>query len=137
MQQEAHTDLRLKSYLLEQGHRLLVLDDILFSGGWSHHARVWSSVLLETLLYVLSVTGIIAIISLPVIVQTELEFLGLDHQFAFVAFAQIAIGVFIAPATALAYLLRKNRKKKMRLRQAYIEITKMREAHDRIVTNMN
>jgi hypothetical protein len=137
MQQEQHTDLRLRAYLLEQGHRFVVLEGILSSGLLSHYTRVWASVMFETFLYILSVAGVVAILCMPVFVDAQLSEFDLQDRFTIVVVLQVILGVFTAPATVLAFLLKRNRKKKLRLRQAFTELCKMREAHERVMGNLN
>lgn len=144
-----------RSYFLQQGKSIGRIYDILDSNIVMHHVKSWFSVLLELLLYGLFVVIIFLIATLPSYVMNltfaiENELLGeelsrlvkLDYTLEIKAiteaifYARLVLLLVSIPVLGMAIILRRNRKKRRLMREAFFEVLEMRKNFDYAVKNL-
>jgi hypothetical protein len=121
------TDMR--SYILVQGRSIIRLLDLLNSSLLLHHTRKWISVLLEIGLYLLflltlvgsTATSTVFSVSIAKGMKANVE----DILPVLIVFS-VCLLLLAFPALFLALLLRRNRKKSTRIREAFAEVQEMK-----------
>lgn len=116
----------MQKVIQQQQAGLERLTNILGSNILAHHAKKWLSIFLEIALYLLFVSGIVAIICLPFMVDPNSSPEQQIAQEKLIHVCQVLITIFSAPAPILAVLLTRNRKKNELIKQAFEEVKAMK-----------
>lgn len=131
---------QIRVYFKNQSKHLLNLENLLKSNAVKHHLKSWLSLIFEILLYILFGLILIAIFCIPTsldyyIPVNETNGLNLDYSNSSLSFVLFTLKVLlllaVTPLILFAILLGRNRRKNKLIREAYIEVTHMKEEHDK------
>lgn len=112
-----------RTYFVQQGKRIALLYNLLDSNMFIHHVKKWLSVIIEIIMYLFVVAAIAVVAFAPDLFPGDNEEL--------ILLLKCVIICLSLPTLAFARLLASCRKKNELVRDAYMEILKMKEEFEK------
>lgn len=143
--QEGDLNNKARFYFLQQGQRVIKINDLLNSNILEHHISKWFSIFLELALYSLFIIAIVFLIIIPTDISAYLEInenssleLAYENKTFLLLIWVIKTAFFILslPVLFLAILIRRNRRKNNIIYKAYKESATMKEEFDKAVKEL-